>query len=451
MNRKRYKIKLSVWQNLTRGYFLVIVAGSLLLMLPFASTEKTTYINALFTSTSATCVTGLVPYDSGTHWTTFGQIVIILLIQIGGLGFMTFVTMVYRIINRNMAMHGKIAMMQSAGIGKLSDLKGISKRILLGTAIFESGGAILLATRFVPMFGWGKGIYFAVWHSVSAFCNAGFDLMGTQGAKFVSFTGQATDPVITLTLAFLIIIGGLGFVVWSDIKDNGLKFSKYGVYTKVMLVSTVWLLIVSTALFMIFERNNPTYDGYTFGQKLLVAFFNATTPRTAGFNTTDLLSLSDSGYLLTVVLMFIGGGSGSTAGGVKVGTMAVILMGMVAAFKGKRDVTIGSRRIDSSAINQALAVFSSCLLIVVFSTITLCAIEPDEILSFKQLLFEVVSALGTVGLSMSATPLLSSVSKLIVILLMFTGRVGILTFALAFGKTATSDDVKKPVGNILIG
>lgn len=364
---------------------------------------------------------------------------------------MTFVTMVYRIINRNMAMHGKIAMMQSAGIGKLSDLKGISKRILLGTAIFESGGAILLATRFVPMFGWGKGIYFAVWHSVSAFCNAGFDLMGTQGAKFVSFTGQATDPVITLTLAFLIIIGGLGFVVWSDIKDNGLKFSKYGVYTKVMLVSTVWLLIVSTALFMIFERNNPTYDGYTFGQKLLVAFFNATTPRTAGFNTTDLLSLSDSGYLLTVVLMFIGGGSGSTAGGVKVGTMAVILMGMVAAFKGKRDVTIGSRRIDSSAINQALAVFSSCLLIVVFSTITLCAIEPDEILSFKQLLFEVVSALGTVGLSMSATPLLSSVSKLIVILLMFTGRVGILTFALAFGKTATSDDVKKPVGNILIG
>lgn len=279
---------------------------------------------------------------------------------------MTFVTMVYRIINRNMAMHGKIAMMQSAGIGKLSDLKGISKRILLGTAIFESGGAILLATRFVPMFGWGKGIYFAVWHSVSAFCNAGFDLMGTQGAKFVSFTGQATDPVITLTLAFLIIIGGLGFVVWSDIKDNGLKFSKYGVYTKVMLVSTVWLLIVSTALFMIFERNNPTYDGYTFGQKLLVAFFNATTPRTAGFNTTDLLSLSDSGYLLTVVLMFIGGGSGSTAGGVKVGTMAVILMGMVAAFKGKRDVTIGSRRIDSSAINQALAVFSSCLLIVVF-------------------------------------------------------------------------------------
>ncbi|HCE34588.1 MAG TPA: Trk family potassium uptake protein, partial [Clostridiales bacterium] len=185
--------------------------------------------------------------------------------------------------------------------------------------------------------------------------------------------------------------------------------------------------------------------------KLLVAFFNAATPRTAGFNTTDLFSLSDSGYLLTVVLMFIGGGSGSTAGGVKVGTMAVIVMGMVAAFKGKKDVTIGSRRIDSSVINQALAVFSSCLLIVVFSTVTLCAIEPDEILSFKQLLFEVVSALGTVGLSMSATPLLSSVSKVIVILLMFTGRVGILTFALAFGKTATSDDVKKPVGNILIG
>ena len=297
---------MTVWQFLSLGYLIVIIAGSLLLFLPFATKDgqSTTYINALFTSTSATCVTGLVPYDTNTHWSLFGQIVIIILIQTGGLGFMTFVSVLFNLLGRHMGLYERKALMQSAGEGRLSGIRRLVRRIFIGTAIFEGLGAIFLSIRFIPDFGVGKGIYYSVWHSISAFCNAGFDLMGGVFGEetFVSFTHYAADPVVSLTIAFLIIIGGLGFCVWGDIVDNKGNVKKFRLHTKVVLLVNTLMLVASTLLFLLFERNNPTYGRFSTGEKWLVAFFNATTPRTAGFNTIDLNSLSDSGYLLTIGL-----------------------------------------------------------------------------------------------------------------------------------------------------
>lgn len=449
------KAKLTVWQFLALGYLVVIVAGSLLLMLPFATRDgqSTSYVNALFTATSATCVTGLVPYDTNIHWTLFGQIVILFLIQTGGLGFMTFVSIVFSAIGRNLGLYERKALMLSEGEHRLSGVRRLVRRIALGTAVVESAGALLLCIRFIPDFGVGKGIYYSVWHSVSAFCNAGFDLMGGVFAdeQFVSLTRYATDPLVSLTIAFLIIVGGLGFCVWSDIVDAKCNVKKFRLYTKVVLLVNTLFLVVSTVLFFFFEHSNPTYENFTLGEKWLVSFFNATTPRTAGFNTVDLTSLSDSGYLLTVILMFVGGSSGSTAGGIKINTLAVIVMGMISVFRGKKDIDIGKKRIDFSLVSQALAVFVSCLILVITATLIICAIEPDEIAPFRSVLFEVVSALGTVGLSLSLTPVLSTASKCILILLMYAGRVGILTLALALGESRKASETKKPLDTLLIG
>ena len=449
------KAKLTVWQFLALGYLVVIVAGSLLLMLPFATRDgqSTSYVNALFTATSATCVTGLVPYDTNIHWTLFGQIVILCLIQTGGLGFMTFVSLVFSAIGRNLGLYERKALMLSEGEHRLSGVRRLVRRIALGTAVVESAGALLLCIRFIPDFGVGKGIYYSVWHSISAFCNAGFDLMGGVFAdeQFVSLTRYATDPLVSLTIAFLIIVGGLGFCVWSDIIDAKCNVKKFRLYTKVVLLVNTLFLVVSTVLFFFFEHSNPTYENFTLGEKWLVSFFNATTPRTAGFNTVDLTSLSDSGYLLTVILMFVGGSSGSTAGGIKINTLAVIVMGMISVFRGKKDIDIGKKRIDFSLVSQALAVFVSCLILVITATLIICAIEPDEIAPFRSVLFEVVSALGTVGLSLSLTPVLSTASKCILILLMYAGRVGILTLALALGESRKASETKKPLDTLLIG
>ncbi len=451
----KVKEKMTVWQFLSLGYLIVILTGSLLLMLPFATRDgqSTSYVNALFTATSATCVTGLVPYDTNTHWTLFGQIVILCLIQTGGLGFMTFVSVVFSALRRNLGLYERKVLMQSAGEEQLSGIRRLVRRIFIGTAIFEGTGAVLLSFRFIPDFGAAKGIYYAIWHSVSAFCNAGFDLMGGNfgDGKFVSLTHYATDPLVSLTIAFLIIIGGLGFCVWSDIVDARCNVKKFRLYTKVVLLVNAVLLLFSTLLFLVFERSNPTYENFSFGEKLLVSFFNATTPRTAGFNTVDLTSLSDSGYLLTVMLMFVGGSSGSTAGGIKTNTLAVILMGMVAVFRGRKDIEIGKKRVDYSLVSQALAIFVSCLILVMTATLIICAIEPDSVASFRSVLFEAVSALGTVGLSLSLTPILSTASKCILILLMYAGRVGILTLALALGESRKPPETKKPLDSLLIG
>ncbi len=433
------------------GYLTVIIVGALLLFLPFSvkSGERTSFLNALFTSTSATCVTGLVVYDTATHWSGFGQAVLLLLIQLGGLGFMTFVTVLFNLIGKNMGLSQRKALMVSAGEEQLSDLKRLFKRILIGTLLFEGIGASILCVRFIGQLGVGKGIWFSVWHSVSAFCNAGFDLMGTANAPFVSLTGYAEDPLVVLTIGLLIVVGGLGFCVWDDILEAKCNPKKFSLHTKIVLTVTGVLLVFSTALFLAFERN--TFTG-NFGSRLLKAFFAAVTPRTAGFNTVDLNAMSDSGYLLTLILMFIGGSSGSTAGGIKITTFAVIVMGIVSVFRGKRDIEIGKRRVHSNLLKQALAIFVSCLMIVTTAAVLLCAVEEQNAAAtLHAVLFESFSAMGTVGLSLGLTPTLCAASKIIIMLLMFIGRVGVLTIGLAFAEKKESVEVKKPVDHVLIG
>ena len=436
---------------LALAYLLGTLLGSILLILPFAtkSGQSTSYLNALFTSASAVCITGLSPYDINTHWTLFGQLVILFLIQASGLGFMTIVSAAFLIFKRNMSTGSKNAFILDSR-GNANGVLVLLRRIVVGTLLCETVGTLLLMIRFIPDFGAGKGIYFSVWHSISAFCNAGFDLMGSAGGEFVSLTGYATDPLVTLTLTGLIILGGLGFCVWGDVIDCRFNFKKFQLNTKAVLAVNLVLIVSGTALFLLFERDNPSYAGYNFGEKLLVSIFNAATPRTAGFATTDSSTLSDSGVLLTVILMFIGGGSGSTAGGIRVGTFAVIVMGMLAVFRGRRDINIGKKRIDYSLLSQALAILAACLMIVMTGTLIICAVEPSS-MGLKEILFECVSALSNTGLSMSVTPRLTAASRIIIIILMYAGRVGILTLALALGEKRTADEIRKPVDTLLIG
>lgn len=449
--KRKSKFKLSVWQILALAYLGGTILGSILLILPFAtkSGQHTTYLNALFTSASATCITGLAVYDTATHWTLFGQLTILFLVQMSGLGFMTLVSAAFLVFKHGMGFGSRNAFMVDSR-GKMYGLGKLLKRIVIGTLLCETVGALLLMIRFIPDFGAGKGIYFSIWHSISAFCNAGFDLTGTADAPFVSLTAYAADPVVSLTIGALVILGGLGFCVWGDVLDCKFNFKKFQLNTKVVLTVNVTLIVASMLLYLLFERNNPSYEGFNFGEKMLASLFNAVTPRSAGFATTDCASLSDSGTLLTIVLMFIGGGSGSTAGGIRVGTFAVIVMGMLSVFRGMRDINIGKKRIEYSLLSQALAILTACLMILTIAILIICAVEPPET-SLSAVVFESVSALSNAGLSQSLTPQLCAVSKIIIIFLMYAGRVGILTLALALGEKRTAAAIRKPVDTLLIG
>lgn len=448
----KVKRKMSIWRYFALGYLLLVLVGGFLLTLPVSSAGGkawTPFIDALFTATSATCVTGLTPVVTGTHWSVFGQVVILLLIQIGGLGFTTLVSILFMALGgRSFGLYERTAMVQSVGGNKLTGVKKLVKRILLGTLIFEVAGALLLMIRFVPEYH-GKGVWYAFFHAISAFCNAGFDIVGLEGQSLVDY---ARDPLVSLVICFLIIIGGLGFCVWGNIADSRGNPRKFSFYTRLALTGTAVLLLVGTVLFMVFEWDNENYAGYGFWDKLLCSFFNATTARTAGYFTTPPESLSNSGTLLMIILMFIGACSGSTGGGVKVNTFTVILVGMISVMRGKKDITIGRRRIEQGTLSQALAVFVAYLVLTMTATLLINAIEPDAVAAFDAVMFETVSAIGTVGLTMALTPLLSSVSKLVLIVLMYLGRVGILTFAFALKREKkTEAAVRRPVDTVFIG
>lgn len=455
--KKKTNFKPSVWQLLALGYLATILIGSVFLVLPAASKDgQTSYIDALFTSASAVCVTGLTPFCAAEHWSVFGQVILLVLIQLGGLGFMTFVSSVFLLFRHSMGLYERKALFASVGGSrKLSGLSRLIKRIFIGTAAFEFAGACLLCIRFVPDFG-GRGVWLALFHSVSAFCNAGFDLISAS-----SLARYATDPVVSLTICALILMGGLGFLVWEDVLECKFNPKKFQLNTKVVLLMTVILLVLSVSLFMAFEWNN-TLAEYNFGEKLLMSIFNAVTPRTAGFYTTYPGYFTESSYLLTLILMLIGGNSGSTAGGIKVGTFAVIIVGMVSVFRGRKDINIGRKRIESSLMYQALAIFAAFLMLTVLGGLIISAAEAgnpnlaalyaeDGKSLFERVLFECFSALGTVGLSLNLTPHLGIASKIVLILMMYAGRVGILTLALAFGEKRTTSEVRKPVDSLLIG
>ncbi len=445
---KKRRIKIGAARIIALGFLGIILIGALLLMLPIAARDgrATPFRDCLFTSSSATCVTGLSVYDTFSHWTLFGQLIILTLIQIGGLGFVSIFTMVSIVIGRNIGLGERKLIMESTAAFGVGGIVGLVKRIVIRTMAVELCGAVLLAIKFCRELGFLKGVYYAVFHSISAFCNAGFDLMGRflPGSSLSYFR---TDVYVNTIIMLLILIGGLGFLVWDDIINKKWHFSQYQFHSKIVLVSTGVLIIVPAILFFVFEYNNA-FAGETTGNKILMSLFSAVTPRTAGFATYDLANMSDSGSLLTVMLMIIGGNSGSTAGGMKVTTLAVLILALLSAAENKKDTVAFKKKIDTETIHNASAVFVVYTGIVLLFTMILCAIEP---FGLKQVLFETASAIGTVGLSLGITSQLSTASKYIISFLMFAGRLGGLTVVIALRSQSKPSLVSRPVGKVLIG
>lgn len=444
---KLKKFRFSNTQILALSFVFVILIGTLLLALPIssASGESTPVLNAAFTATSATCVTGLAVYDTYTHWSMFGKIVILVLIQVGGLGFMTLLTLVALVTHKHLSLHERQLVMQSTGNNHLSGVMTLVKKIFLGTILFESAGMLLLAIRFCPRMGFWEGLFYALFHSVSAFCNAGFDLMGKY-EPFSSLTMFRDDLYVQFVIMALIIIGGIGFFVWSDILKCGRHFKQYTLHTKMVLISTAFLLLVGWIGFFFLE-----FDGvlakYTLDEQIFAALFQSVTTRTAGFNTIDQNELTGGG-LLSVVLMLIGGSPGSTAGGIKTVTVLVTLLNAIAIISRREYATIFKKRLNPETVQQASAITTIYIVLVIISTIAIMKLES---VGLEQALFETSSAIGTVGLTMGLTPSIGTVSKIILMLLMFIGRVGGLSFILSFSAEKVKPPIQRPIEKVMIG
>ena len=443
------KRKFSQTRLIAMGYISIIIIGTILLMLPISSNsgESAGFVPALFTAVSSSCVTGLVVLDTATSWSFFGQAVIITLIQIGGLGFMTIATMFSMLLKRKMGLREREIMVESINTEHIGGITKLTGKIAIGTAIFEGVGAVLLATRFIPEFGFAKGIWYSVFHSISAFCNAGFDLMGIK-EPYSSLVGYSDDAVVILTISMLIIVGGIGFLVWDDISKKKLKFRRYQLHTKIVLTVTAILLVVPCVLFLIFERNF-TNEGLGFGESLLNAIFDSVTARTAGMNSTDTAALAPASKILTVILMFIGGSPGSTAGGIKTTTLAVIAISTFNGITRRQSKGIFGRRLEKDAIHKASSVVFTNMSLAIFGIIAILAIQPD--LSIPDVIFECTSAIGTVGMTTGITRDLATASRLIIAFLMFCGRVGSVSFALALMEKKAAPPVKNPREKITIG
>ncbi|MBP5166219.1 MAG: Trk family potassium uptake protein [Oscillospiraceae bacterium] len=442
---KERKSRLSYNKIVVLGFLAVIIAGGLLLMLPCASADRvgTDPLTAFFTSTSATCVTGLVVADTGTHWSFFGKLIILLMIQVGGLGFMTVITAASVLIHKRIGLHERTLLMQATGAMTHSSVKKLILRIVTGTFIFECAGAAVLAVRFVPQLGPARGIWYAVFHSISAFCNAGFDIIG----NFSSFTDYSRDPLVCLTLCALIVIGGIGFIIWGDIAEHRFHFRKYDLHSKLSLSVSAALILIGWILFFLSEKT-ASMSSMSVGERILASLFHSVSTRTAGMNTADLSRLSDSGSLLSCLLMFIGGSSGSTAGGIKTTTFAVIMLSAYASATKRSSITVFKRSLDDAVVKRAGAIVTVYVSAAAAAAFVICALEP---FGLKQILFEVVSAVGTVGLSMGVTTQLHTASRAVIMLLMFAGRIGGLSLALLLGENRKSAKTERPTENILVG
>lgn len=443
-----FKKGLTATQSIAIGFALIILLGALLLMLPISnrSSEAIPFLNALFTAASATCVTGLVVYDTWTQFSFFGQLVILVLIQIGGLGFMTVAVLFSFALKKRIGLRERSFLIQAVNSLQLAGIVRLVKRILIGTLLFELAGAALLSVRFCPIFGYGKGIWYGLFHAVSAFCNAGFDLMGTLSpySSLQSFSG---DILVNLTIMALIVVGGIGFVVWSDIRDKGFAFRNYELHTKIILSSTAALIVGSAALFFATEYHGAM-EGMNLTQRVLASLFQAITPRTAGFNTINLGKLSESGTLLTMGLMFIGAAPGSAAGGIKISTFMVMVLALIAYIRGRDDVDVFHRRLEPAIVRRSFCSTLYYFLIVIAGVFVICLVQP---LALRDVLFEALSAVGTVGLSTGITTSLSAVSRLVIILLMYSGRVGSLTVIIAVSETRKTVPLHNPVEKIIVG
>lgn len=441
--------KLSSVQIIALGFFIMIMLGTALLMLPAASRAPggASFGDALFTATSASCVTGLVMQDTGTYWTVFGQIVIIILIQTGGLGFMSIATLFLLLLRRRLGLREREVVVDSISYTQLGGLVPFIRLIFIGTLLAECLGAVLLSIRFVRDFGWSQGIYYGVWHSISAFCNAGFDLMGGHSGEFSSFTAYAGDPLVILTLCALILVGGAGFLVWDDLARNGFRWRRYRLQTKVVLAVNLVLVLGGGAVFFLLERSNLGV-GKPLGEQILAALFDAVTPRTAGFNSTDTASLSSGSFLLTIVLMFIGGNPGSTAGGIKTTTIFVILLHTFSGVRREQSANAFGRSIGDDALKRATSVLFANLTLALAGILVICGLQA---LPLTDVLFETFSAIGTAGMSTGVTRSLAPASQAVIIFLMYCGRVGSISFAVALLEKKALPPVTLPPERITIG
>lgn len=440
----RRRVQFNAVQTLTFSFAALILAGGLLLMLPVSSRsgQALPFLDALFTSASASCVTGLVLYDTYTQFTLFGQAVILVLIQIGGLSFMTISILVSILLHRRIGLHRRAVLMDTIGALQMGGVVRLTRRALLVTAACEGAGAVLLAFWFCPRYGLGRGLWMALFHAVSSFCNAGFDLLGT-GA---SLTTAAGEPLLNIVLMALVVFGGMGFLVWDDLLTHGCHVRRWRLHSKIVLSFTSVLFAGGAAAFYFLERDHA-FAGAPMGQRLLMASFQSVTTRTAGFNTADLTALSESGTLLTLILMFIGAGSGSTGGGIKVNTFAVLLLSAFAQARRKEDVNVFRRRLDRDDIHKAYSNVSMYFLACLVGCMVLCA----QGVSMDDALFEAISAIGTVGLTRGLTPSLPELSKLAVLLLMFAGRVGSMSVAMAVTRDRPQPKLRNIPEKILIG
>ena len=443
--------RLSQTQLIATGFLFIILIGTFLLMLPISSREGevTSFFDAMFTAVSASCVTGLIVVDTYTHWSTFGQIVILMMIQIGGLGFMTIGILFSIIIRRKISLRERGLMQESVNTLKIGGIIKLTKKIIKGTFLLEGTGALILGIRFSMEkdFGSLRGFYYGIFHSISAFCNAGFDLFGYQG-QYSSIVNYSGDIIVNLTIMILIITGGIGFVVWDDVTKHKLNFKKYMLHTKIVLVTTGILIFGGAFLFYLLEKDN-TFAEMGFVETILSSLFSSVTARTAGFNSVDTASLTEASKLLTIVLMFIGGSPGSTAGGIKTTTIVVILLFFWSSMRHTYGCNVFGRRLQHDSIIKANAVFSTNLFIAVSAALFIVAMQST--LPLTDILFEVFSAIGTVGMSTGITRALETPAKIIIIFLMFCGRIGSLSFALSFNQKRKIAPVQQPAENVNIG
>lgn len=439
-----HKNNKSPFRAIIFGFLLVILIGSFLLMLPVATKEgvSTPFLDALFTSTSAVCVTGLVIYDTATYWSIFGQFVIILLIQIGGLGVITVAGAFAILSGRRIGLMQRSTMQEAIAAPNVGGIVRLTQFILRTALAVELLGAILLFPVFCEDFGIIKGAWYALFHSISAFCNAGFDLMGIK-APFSSLTDYACQPVVSIVIALLIVVGGIGFLTWEDIHTNRLNLHKYRMQSKVILTVTGILILLPTIYFFFFE-----FTDAPIGERILLSVFQAITPRTAGFNTADLTTMSETGQSIIAILMLIGGSPGSTAGGMKTTTLAVLLAGALAVFRRRENPHFFNRRVPNETVAQAATIMMMYLILFLTGGLVISRLENLPVLTC---LFETASAIGTVGLSLGITPQLGCVSHLILIGLMFFGRVGGLTLIFAALSNRQGNVARLPKERITVG
>ena len=443
--KKNFKLK--GVQVLVLGFILVILVGALILTLPISTTsgESANFLDALFTATSAVCVTGLIVVDTGTYWNMFGQTVIMILIEIGGLGFMSFTTLIAIILGKKITLRERLILQDAMNTFNIQGLVKMVKYVLVFTVSVQFFGALLFSTQFVPEYGLGKGIFYSIFHSISAFCNAGFDILG----NFSSLTSYNSNAVVILVASALIIIGGLGFTVWSELYSSK-SLKKVSLHSKMVILMTTVLVLGGTILMFLFENNNVnTIAHMSFFDKIMNSFFASVTPRTAGFNSISTDGMTTAGQFLTIILMFIGGSPGSTAGGIKTTTIGILIVTIICVIQGREDAEVFKRRFSKDLVYKAFTLIFIGVSLVIVVTMLLSYTEKGA--SFIALFYETVSALGTAGLTLGLTSELSSVGKVLIMFMMYLGRVGPLTVVLSITRKKINSGIKYPEGKILIG